>query len=256
MGWGEGECRVEAVWVGVCVWWRGVLWRLWREMVVYASQSLFFCLRERKSEGRNGGRVKERERDKEIILLWNPDSGAHRPRSQSIWLVWGGRAAGQGVLGGLIRRMLSDHPSRQAGENWLAPRRVEFMGGGGGGECGAVHWIPVTAFGLFQDLCSKLIKYLSCFPLPAVAAPPLAAPSPSLHWPFDPSDYCERWGAQAAEEWTRVSGRNGEELQTQDPAKRERASTSLTAGRQLHFRQTDKRLPCVSETVWSVLHGK
>lgn len=42
-------------------------------------------------------------------------------------------AAGRGVLGGLIRRMLSHHPSRQAAENWLAPRRVEFTGGGGGG---------------------------------------------------------------------------------------------------------------------------
>lgn len=41
--------------------------------------------------------------------------------------------AGRGVLGGLIRRMLSHHPSRQAGENWLAPCRVEFTGGGGGG---------------------------------------------------------------------------------------------------------------------------
>lgn len=37
-------------------------------------------------------------------------------------------AAGRGVLRGLIRRMLSHHPSRQAGENWLAPRRVEFTG--------------------------------------------------------------------------------------------------------------------------------
>jgi len=111
---------------------------------------------------------------------------------ESVNLVGLREAAGRGVLGGLIRRMLSHHPSRQAGENWLAPRRVEFTGGGGGGGRGAVHWIPVTAFGLFQDLSSKLIKYLSCFPLPAVAALPLAAPSPSLHWPFDPSDYCER----------------------------------------------------------------
>lgn len=39
-------------------------------------------------------------------------------------------AAGRGVLRGLIRRTLSHHPSRQAGENWLAPRRVQFMGGG------------------------------------------------------------------------------------------------------------------------------
>lgn len=69
---------------------------------------------------------------REIILFWNLDSGARRPRSQSIWPVWGG-AAGRGVLGGLIRRMLSHHPSRQAAENWLAPRRVEFTGGGGGG---------------------------------------------------------------------------------------------------------------------------
>lgn len=45
----------------------------------------------------------------------------------------GGGAAGRGVLGGLIRRMLSHHPSRQAAENWLAPRRVEFTGGGGVG---------------------------------------------------------------------------------------------------------------------------
>lgn len=48
-------------------------------------------------------------------------------------------AAGRGVLGGLIRRMLSHHPSRQAAENWLAPRRVEFTGGGGGGGGDAVR---------------------------------------------------------------------------------------------------------------------
>ena len=29
----------------------------------------------------------ERGRAREIILLWNLDSGAHRPRSQSIWPV-------------------------------------------------------------------------------------------------------------------------------------------------------------------------
>lgn len=81
----------------------------------------------------------------EIILFWNLDSGARRPRSQSIWPVWGVRGggwgtAGRGVLGGLIRRMLSHHPSRQAAENWLAPRRVEFTGGaGGGGGGGMMH---------------------------------------------------------------------------------------------------------------------
>lgn len=85
--------------------------------------------------------------------------------------------------------MLSHHPSRQAGENWLAPRRVEFTGGGGGGGCGAVHWIPVTAFGLFQDLSSKLIKD----PLPASLYLPWQlslslGPSPSSRWPFDPAD--------------------------------------------------------------------
>jgi len=31
---------------------------------------------------------------------------------------------------------------------------------------------------------------------------------------------------------------------------------ALAAGRQLHIRQTDKRLPCVSETFSSVMLGK
>lgn len=139
---------------------------------------------------RDGGREKGSKRD--YSLLESGFWGTQAQESVNLASLRG--AAGPGVLGGLIRRMLSHHPSRQAGENWPAPRRVEFTGGGGGGGegCGAVHWIPVTAFGLFQDLSSKLIKYPSCFPLPAVAALPLAAPSPSLHWPFDPSDYCER----------------------------------------------------------------
>ena len=158
---------------------RGEWWSM------HLSAYFFFCLW--KKEG-------ERKREKESKRDYSPlESGFWGTQAQeSVNLASLRGAAGRGVLGGLIRRMLSHHPSRQAGENWLAPRRVEFTGGGGGGGCGAVHWIPVTAFGLFQDLSSKLIKYRSCFPLPAVAALPLAAPSPSLHWPFDPSDYCER----------------------------------------------------------------
>lgn len=156
-------------------------------MVVCASQCLFFVC-ERKRKERNGGREGKSKRDYSPL-----ESGFWGTQAQESVNLAGLRGvAGRGVLGGLIRRMLSHHPSRQAGENWLAPRRVEFTGGAGGGGCGVVRWIPVTAFGLFQDLSSKLIKYRSCFPLPAVAALPLAAPSPSLHWPFDPSDYCER----------------------------------------------------------------
>lgn len=188
--------------------------------MVYASHSLFLW-----EKLRNGGKVKKRKRDYSPLEygFWGTQA------QESVNLAGLRGVAGRGVLGGLIRRMLSHHPSRQAGENWLAPCRVEFTGGGGGGWCGVVRWIPVTAFGLFQDLSSKLIKYLSCFPLPAVAALPLAAPSPSLHRPFDPSDYCERWGAQAAGEWARVSGRNREKLQTQDPGKRESSRCWKTA---------------------------
>lgn len=40
----------------------------------------FVSVKERGKEG-------ERGRAREIILLWNLDSGAHRPRSQSIWPV-------------------------------------------------------------------------------------------------------------------------------------------------------------------------
>lgn len=152
-------------------------------MVVSASQCLFYIFFVCESK-----RASKRDYSPLESGFW----GTQAQESVNLASLRG--AAVRGVLGGLIRRMLSHHPSRQAGENWLAPRRVEFTGGGEavGGECGAVRWIPVTAFGLFQDLSSKLIKYRSCFPLPAEAALPLAAPSPSLRWPFDPSDYCER----------------------------------------------------------------
>lgn len=96
-----------------------------------------------------------------IFCLWKKEDGekwreSKRDNSPLESGFWGTQAqesvnlaslrgvAGRGVLGGLIRRMLSHHPSRQAGENWLAPCRVEFTGRGGGGGCGAVHWIPVT----------------------------------------------------------------------------------------------------------------
>lgn len=42
------------------------------------------------SKKKNGGKekqMKKRKRAREIILLWNLDSGARRPRSQSIWMV-------------------------------------------------------------------------------------------------------------------------------------------------------------------------
>lgn len=163
----------------------------WSVRLFYLIYLFFVCVSERKRKGRNGWREREQgESKKDYSLLESGFWGTQAQESVNLASLRG--AAGRGVLGGLIRRMLSHHPSRQAGENWLAPRRVEFTGGVGGGGRGAVHWIPVTAFGLFQDLSSKLIKYPSCFPLPAVAALPLAAPSPSLHWPFDPSDYCER----------------------------------------------------------------
>lgn len=99
-------------------------------MVVHVSQCLFFA-REKKRE--NGG---------ERVGWW---WGSKRDYSLLESGFWGTQAqesvnldslrgvAGRGVLGGLIRRMLSHHPSRQAAENWLAPRRVEFMGGGDGG---------------------------------------------------------------------------------------------------------------------------
>lgn len=151
---------------------------------LYGALCLFFIIvREREIHI-----ARERSRDDSPL-----ESGFWGTQAQESVNLAGQRGASErGVLGGLIRRMLSHHPSRQAGENWLAPRRVEFTGGGSGGGSRAVHWIPVTAFGLFQDLSSKLIKYCSCFPLPAVAALGLAAPSPSLERPFDPSNYCER----------------------------------------------------------------
>lgn len=102
--------------------------------MVYASRCLFFVC-ERKRKGRNGGRERESKRDYSPL-----ESGFWGTQAQeSVNLASLRGAAGRGVLGGLIRRMLSHHPSRQAGENWLAPRRVEFTGGGGGGGCGAVH---------------------------------------------------------------------------------------------------------------------
>lgn len=51
---------------------------------VYASLSLSFS-REKKRE--SGGERGEGVGAREIILFWNLDSGAHRPRSQSIWPV-------------------------------------------------------------------------------------------------------------------------------------------------------------------------
>lgn len=57
--------------------------------VVYMSHCLFFLPVKRKGKmgvrewGGGGGAG-------EIILFWNLDSGAGRPRSQSIWPVWGG----------------------------------------------------------------------------------------------------------------------------------------------------------------------
>lgn len=194
-GWGRGMHIMEAVWVCVLV--KGSPMESFQPEWWSMHLSGVFFLWKR------GGK---RESKRDYSLLESGFWGTQAQGSVNLASLRG--VARRGVLGGLIRRMLSHHPSRQAGENWLASCRVEFTGGGGGGWCGVLHCIPVTAFGLFQDLSSKLIKYPSCFSLPAVATLPLAAPSPSLHWPFDPSDYCERWGTQAASEWARVSGRN------------------------------------------------
>lgn len=129
------------MWECVC-WWREVLWRpLHQNGGLHVSLPFFFA-REKKRE--NGG---ERvgwwwgsRRDYSLLEsgFWG------RKAQESVNLAslggWGG-SAGRGVLGGLIRRMLSHHPSRQAAENWLAPRRVEFTGGagGGGGGEGMMH---------------------------------------------------------------------------------------------------------------------
>lgn len=156
--------------------------------VVYMSHCLFFLPVKRKGKmgvrewGGGGGAG-------EIILFWNLDSGAGRPRSQSIWPVWGGwwgGSAGRGVLGGLIRRMLSHHPSRQAAENWLAPRRVEFTGGAGGVGGGRNDALD-TCHSLWsvsgsQQQINK-ISFLLLFTCRG------SSPSPSLQRPFDPSDY-------------------------------------------------------------------
>lgn len=213
-GWGRGMHIMEAV--RVCVLVKGSPMEIFQPEWWSMHLSGFFFL------WKKGGK---RESKRDYSLLESGFWGTQAQGSVNLASLRG--VARRGVLGGLIRRMLSHHPSRQAGENWLASCRVEFAGGGGGGWCGVLHWIPVTAFGLFQDLSSKLIKYPSCFSLPAVATLPLAAPSPSLHWPFDPSDYCERWGTQAASEWARVSGRNREKLQTQDWAESEPPLRSL-----------------------------
>lgn len=45
---------------------------------------LFFVYETERGKGEKEG---ERRRAREIILFWNLDSGAHRPRSQSIWPV-------------------------------------------------------------------------------------------------------------------------------------------------------------------------
>lgn len=56
-------------------------------MVVYASHCLFFFLPVKRKWKVGGGGGGEGVGAREIILFWNLDSGAHRPRSQSIWPV-------------------------------------------------------------------------------------------------------------------------------------------------------------------------
>jgi len=91
-------------------------------MVVSASQCLFYIFFVCESK---------RESKRDYSPLESGFWGTQAQESVNLASLRG--AAVRGVLGGLIRRMLSHHPSRQAGENWLAPRRVEFTGGGGGG---------------------------------------------------------------------------------------------------------------------------
>lgn len=85
----------------------------------------FWALREK--EERENWKEGKRERKRDYSLLESGFWGTQAQESVNLAGLRG--AAGRGVLGGLIRRMLSHHPSRQAGENWLDPRRVEFMGG-------------------------------------------------------------------------------------------------------------------------------
>lgn len=94
--------------------------------------AFFFFAREKKREngGERAGWWWGSKRD--YSLLESGFWGTQAQESVNLASLRGG-VAGRGVLGGLIRRMLSHHPSRQAAENWLAPRRVEFTGGGGGG---------------------------------------------------------------------------------------------------------------------------
>lgn len=79
-----------------------------------------------------GGGGQERLFSFGIWILGHAGPGVSQSGQSEKWRGVGG-GVGLGVLGGLIRRMLSHHPSRQAAENWLAPRRVEFTGGGVGG---------------------------------------------------------------------------------------------------------------------------
>lgn len=159
------------------------------------------------------------------------------------------RRSGRGVLGGLIRRMLSHHPSRQAGENWLAPRRVEFTGGAGGGS-GALD----TCHSLWSVSGSQqqINKISSLLPFTCRGSSPsrcsFSQLAPAL-WPLPLLREMRGLGSRRAGQ--SVSQKIGRNSQSPEPAQEERLPTSLAAGRQLHFRQTDKRLPRVRETFWS-----
>lgn len=93
------------------------------------AQCLFFAREKKRENGGESGVVVGSKRD--YSLLESGFWGTQAQESVNLASLRG--APGRGVLGGLIRWMLSHHPSRQAAENWLAPYRVEFTGGGGGG---------------------------------------------------------------------------------------------------------------------------